>query len=872
RHEDRFHRTKDPDDLDLALRAMGEAGEYAARSGARLRALSWGMETGRLYAVRFGLLGGWEDQLHAVASMRMVIAQLPPGHPALVGDLLQLGVTLEGGHEYMFDTYGPRCGTEVIDEAVAALRRAWLMVEAGVVPPEDEDLPGTVLTMLGHCLLKRALAQREADAGDRDLDEAVRLLDRATALLGDGGDGPDRMLAGGRGTPGRAQVASLLRMYRVQAGLLRAMADGDLTALKEVIATARRRLETAGSPEARPQWQVILGGAQVFADLLAGRAAPDPPEPAPPGGDRGVAAAGGTPPPGTGDPSAAAMLAEAARGGTGSEGPRRALRYARLAATVALRQHRWAEAAELLGEALRQIHAQPSYGIPESARRAWLGQGRDFAGDLVTCLVSLGRTQEAVVAFEEHRAVLLSEVLGERADTVGLERVAPGPARDHRAAVRELRRFDTGDDARRPQHLAGRRRLIEERERVAERIRRIEGFERFGRPPRFADLVTDGHGGAAEGPVVLVNTGSLRSDALLLQDGEVRVVALPEARGDRLESATGALHRALNAAEEARADGDGPAYLRQQRAVGEVLEQLWDRVAAPVWEQVGAGWAPGDPPRRIWWVPSGPLWFLPLHTASAPGGPSLADLAVSSYVPTVRMLHLGRRRAPGRLHGPLVIGVPDAPGAAPLPGAEAEARLVASLTPGARLLTGPAATREAVLGALGRHRWLHFAGHGINTDDGTLLLLDGAGGQSLTTRDVLGRDLPGGDLAYLSACEAAQTSVLLPDEATHFGAALSVAGYRHVIGTLWRVDDGVAAEAARRFYGHLAPTATGTGTGTDIGIGTGTGPGTTTDARTGAGARSGADPALALHLTVRELRAAYPSMPGLWAAHLHIGP
>jgi CHAT domain-containing protein len=110
----------------------------------------------------------------------------------------------------------------------------------------------------------------------------------------------------------------------------------------------------------------------------------------------------------------------------------------------------------------------------------------------------------------------------------------------------------------------------------------------------------------------------------------------------------------------------------------------------------------------------------------------------------------------------------------------------------------------------------------------------------LLTQDVLHEDVPGGELAYLSACEAARTSVLLPDEATLFGAALSVAGYRHVVGTLWRVDDGVAVEAARRFYRRLT--------------------GTT------------ADPALALHHTVRELRAAYPSMPGLWAAHIHIGP
>ncbi|MEU0166169.1 CHAT domain-containing protein [Streptomyces iakyrus] len=812
REESRFHRTKDPDALDRAMKAMSRATECALGAGEGMVALGYGMDIGRLYAARFAHLGDWEDQLQAVTSMRMVIHQLPPGHPAVVGCLLQLGVTLVGGHEFLFDTYGPRCGTEQIDAAIGELRRAWRAVEAGEVPPGDEDLPGTVLAVLGHSLLLGAFVRIDADEADRDLDEALRLLDRATDLLGDGGDGPDVPLTGGRGAPGRAQVTTMLRMYRVQARTARAMADGDLAALEEQIATMRGRLSGAGSPLTRPQWQVMLGSAQIFADLLSGRTATDP--------------------------SVPAMLNEAAQSSAGAEGLRRSLRSARLAATAALRQQRWAEAAELLEQSLRQIHAQRAHGIPDSARLAWLRQGRDFASDLVMCLAALGRTREAAVAFEEHRAVLLSEALGDRADTMGLDRAAPALARDHRTAVVELRRFEDGPDAHRPDHRARRRRLLDERDRVVERIRKVAGFERFGQPPRFADLAA----GAQEGPVVLLNIGSLRGDALVLRDGEVSVVPLPDARGDRMEAAVGTLHRALATGEQARADGDGPAYLRQQRAVSGVLEELWDRVAAPVWERIGtAATAAGDRPRRIWWVPSGPLWFLPLHTASASGGPSLVDLAVSSYVPTLRMLELSRRRAPGRLHGPLVISVPDAAGAAPLPGAEEEAWMLADLVPGTRVLRGPEATRDNVLDALGHHSCLHFAGHGINTSDGTLLLLHDSDDRPLTTREVLDHDLPGGDLAYLSACEAAQTSVLLPDEATHFGAALSVAGYRHVIGTLWRVDDGVAAETARRFYGRLA-------------------------------ASDAFDPALALHRTVRDLRAAYPSMPGLWAAHIHIGP
>ncbi|MEU5323699.1 CHAT domain-containing protein [Streptomyces sp. NPDC021056] len=92
----------------------------------------------------------------------------------------------------------------------------------------------------------------------------------------------------------------------------------------------------------------------------------------------------------------------------------------------------------------------------------------------------------------------------------------------------------------------------------------------------------------------------------------------------------------------------------------------------------------------------------------------------------------------------------------------------------------------------------------------------------------------------LSACETTQNSILLPAESTHFGAALAAAGYRDVVGTLWRVNDQVAVRTTKRFYGALTSREH--------------------------------DPALGLHEAVRELRAAYPRMPGLWASHVHIGP
>jgi len=171
-----------------------------------------------------------------------------------------------------------------------------------------------------------------------------------------------------------------------------------------------------------------------------------------------------------------------------------------------------------------------------------------------------------------------------------------------------------------------------------------------------------------------------------------------------------------------------------------------------------------------------------------------------------------------------------------LPGTVAEAAALRARYPDTVSLADADATTDRVLAALDDAESAHFACHALHDAESPsrsgLMLHDG-----LLPVPRIGAARLAGELAYLSACSTAQGSWAHADEVVHVGSAFQLAGYRHVVGTLWPVDDGVAAAAARRFYEQSAEA-----------------------------------PAAALHRVVAELRARHPDRPDLWAPFIHSGP
>jgi len=157
-------------------------------------------------------------------------------------------------------------------------------------------------------------------------------------------------------------------------------------------------------------------------------------------------------------------------------------------------------------------------------------------------------------------------------------------------------------------------------------------------------------------------------------------------------------------------------------------------------------------------------------------------------------------------------------------------------------MSGRDATSHAVADALDSADWIHLVCHGeqdlSSPSEGRLQMHDGP----LTVRRLTRHHAQQGQLAVLSGCETVRGGVELADEAITLASAIQLAGFQHVIGTLWAVGDAVAVRFADGVYRRLA-----------------------------ADGMSAEHSARSVHLALWQLRDRYAS-PRAWAPFVHVGP
>lgn len=385
-----------------------------------------------------------------------------------------------------------------------------------------------------------------------------------------------------------------------------------------------------------------------------------------------------------------------------------------------------------------------------------------------------------------------------------------------------------------------RRRLELDRQydEVIGKIRHLEKFRRFLLPPSKEELIK----ASIPGPIVVINVCRHRCDALiidhraLLTGGDpIMVWNLPALTEEKIK--------------------ENVDHLRVFGITSSILEWLWDAAASPVLEKLGFQQPPSDDDNwhHMWWILTSSLSHLPIHAAGYHGtGSTVLDRVISSYSPSVKALIYGRRNHPlkqkspakdseerpaeeeaqqGRdldesiLHkghlgkpgldtGPsklaLLVAMEETPGPASnskLEHAREEVEMLARMCREIQLEPlEPTQTRDEVLKQITKCKLFHFAGHG-KTDHAepsqSCLLLKDWPSKPLTVADLrdsrLQKNTP--FLAYLSACSTSVNQVdNLVDEGIHLVNAFQLAGFRHVVGTLWSVSDRHCVEVARIFY------------------------------------------------------------------------
>jgi hypothetical protein len=526
--------------------------------------------------------------------------------------------------------------------------------------------------------------------------------------------------------------------------------------------------------------------------------------------------------------------------------PRDRLRAARMGASCAVLARNWGAAVAayaLAVELLPQV-APPRIGRPDQEH--WLAELGEVAEQAAACCLRDDQADTAVELWDHGRGILLGQALDIRTDLTGLRERHPQLAQEFAQIRDELARLpasvraaagEAGHQGQRRRALAGRL------EQVITEIRSRPGFGGFLRPLSVDELRPPA---GDDGRVVLVNVSDIRSDALVLSSAGVLVVSLPDLTPAAVRDQVRALMSALG--EDADQDS------RDEDRIAAVLGWLWDAVAGPVLDRLGltAVVQAGAAGPRLWWCLSGLLALLPVHAAGRHETrfdevpQTVLDRVVSSYTPTARAL-MHARQARRRPAGPaqlMVVAMPHTQDAGDLPGAEQEAALLEKKFPGrTAVLPGARATFASVTAALPGCRWAHFACHAasnLTEPSASRLLLSDYQSHPLTVLELNRLLLDEAELAFLSACATARTGTRLPDEAIHLASAFQLAGYRHVISTLWPIADRPAVRVAEVFYAGVSVT--------------------------------GADGAArALRDATRRRRGLIASKPSMWAAHIHSG-
>ncbi|KAK1838551.1 TPR domain-containing protein [Colletotrichum chrysophilum] len=455
--------------------------------------------------------------------------------------------------------------------------------------------------------------------------------------------------------------------------------------------------------------------------------------------------------------------------------------------------------------AVKLVSLSAPFSLQSADKQHLLSRAVGLASDAAAVALHVGQGPlPAIELLETGRGVIASSLQDIRTDLSSLEKEHPNLAKSF-VDLRNLldAPVSTGSvettspvtsPSASPSAIADQRHQASSRmTALLSKIRQQPGFETF----LIAATEVQMREAAAQGPIVIINVSRHRCDALIIEQAGVQVLQLHQLTREDILSKAG-----------------------QSKSL-ETLSWLWTVVAKPVLDALGFTKTPADdePWSHVWWIPTGPLVRFPLHAAGyhlQGNSETVLDRVVSSYSSSIKSIINTRQQKPKTVTDQtrriVLVAMGETPGNSVLQYAVNEVDAVRDIC----ILNGvphhqPEAYQKEVLDALDTCHIFHFAGHGgtDSTDplQSRLLLKDwqetpmSVG--SLLDKTNLRSTSP--FLAYLSACGTGQIlddkSV---DESIHLTSAFQLAGFRHVIGTLWEVDDALCVVMARMTYEFMS--------------------------------------------------------------------
>lgn len=459
----------------------------------------------------------------------------------------------------------------------------------------------------------------------------------------------------------------------------------------------------------------------------------------------------------------------------------------------------WQSACDASAIAVHLIPRLTSRSLEHSDKQHVLSQVFGLACDATAAALYAGRSPLfALNLLEQGRGVIAGSLEGMRTDVLDLQRKHPELAtqfvhlRDElEPPVARTTSFTDANLKLLSQARASRRYITgTQLDKLIVDIRKRPGFEDFLLPPNEEEMKT----AARCGPIIVINISEYRCDALLVEQHQIRSLALPHLKSKEIK-------------ERAQRGGLGSP---------KVLAWLWDAVAKPILDTLGFTQPLfGNNWPHVWWILTGHLSKFPLHAAGRHGGGStetVLDRVMSSYSSSIKAIIQGRRRRvpEGVLTTPdqaLLVAMRDTPEHTRLHFANEEVEILKDLCTSMMcdyIMLGR--RKEDITSQLLSCKIFHFAGHGYTDNSDPLqsyLLLEDWKSDRLTVAILLEMNLRERSpfLAYLSACGTGEIKdERFFDESIHLISAYQLAGFRHVIGTLWEVNDKSCVEMAKITY------------------------------------------------------------------------